>query len=186
MAIAGYICPPVPPALMTTLMFHLFIIISQMLLFVSILYLIIHFYFVFYVKIYLLFYIFLHKKNIGNVLFSLSLSSAFRCLTSVFGMGTGEPPSNYHQYIFLFIIYFFQFSENKIMCHQILGLNPQSISTSPLNVSLHFHFQPIYHVVFMGFYILAYWENSSQRGLHAQMLSAFIPSAHSYSALPLA
>ena len=81
-----------------------------------------------------------HKKNIGNVLFSLSLSSAFRCLTSVFGMGTGEPPSNYHQYIFLFIIYFFQFSENKIMCHQILGLNPQSISTSPLNVSLHFHF----------------------------------------------
>ena len=40
--------------------------------------------------------------------------------------------------------------------HQIssLGLNPQSISTSPLNVSLHFHFQPIYQIVFLGFYLL--------------------------------
>ena len=29
------------------------------------------------------------KKNIGNYLFSLTLSSAYKSLTSVFGMGTG-------------------------------------------------------------------------------------------------
>ena len=35
-----------------------------------------------------------------------------------------------------------------------MRLNPQSISTSPLNVSLHFHFEPIYQLVFLGFYLL--------------------------------
>ena len=35
-----------------------------------------------------------------------------------------------------------------------IGLNPRAISTSQLNVSLRFHFQPINHVVFMGFYLL--------------------------------
>ena len=42
------------------------------------------------------------KKILATSYFSYSLSSAFRCLTSVFGMGTGEPPSNYHQYIYFF------------------------------------------------------------------------------------
>ena len=70
-------------------------------------------------------------------------------------MGTGEPPSYFHQYIFsLYLIISYKFSENKIMCHQILGLNPQSISTGLLNVSLHFHFQPINQIVYLGFYLL--------------------------------
>ena len=34
----------------------------------------------------------LHKKT-GNVLFSLTLSSALKCLTSVFEMGTGVSTS---------------------------------------------------------------------------------------------
>ena len=69
-------------------------------------------------------------------------------------MGTGEPPSYFHQYIFS-NFKFFKFSENKIMCFiKSLGLNPQSISTGLLNVSLHFHFQPINQIVYLGFYLL--------------------------------
>ena len=60
------------------------------------------------------------KKILATSYFSYSLSSAFRCLTSVFGMGTGEPPSNYHQYIFS--IFLFKFSENKIMCSSNFGI----------------------------------------------------------------
>ena len=71
-------------------------------------------------------------------------------------MGTGEPPSYFHQYIFTKIIYFQVLwkQDNAIYFIKFLGLNPQSISTGLLNVSLHFHFQPINHVVFMGFYLL--------------------------------
>ena len=32
------------------------------------------------------------------------LSSALKCLTSVFGMGTGEPLRYYHQYNFFILI----------------------------------------------------------------------------------
>ena len=32
---------------------------------------------------------FIAKKNIGNLLFSRKLFSPLKCLTSVFGMGTG-------------------------------------------------------------------------------------------------
>ena len=41
-----------------------------------------------------------HKKILAIFYFRFTLSSTFRCLTSVFGMGTGEPPSYFHQYIF--------------------------------------------------------------------------------------
>ena len=44
--------------------------------------------------------IFGHKKILAIFYFRFTLSSTFRCLTSVFGMGTGEPPSYFHQYIF--------------------------------------------------------------------------------------
>ena len=47
-----------------------------------------------------MFKVFGHKKNIGNVLFLLSLSSALKCLTSVFEMGTGEPLCYLHQYLY--------------------------------------------------------------------------------------
>ena len=40
------------------------------------------------------------KKILAIFYFRFILSSTFRCLTSVFGMGTGEPPSYFHQYIF--------------------------------------------------------------------------------------
>ena len=35
-----------------------------------------------------------------------------------------------------------------------MRLNPQSISTGLLNMSPCFHFQPIYQLVFLGFYLL--------------------------------
>ena len=81
-------------------------------------------FYIFHIHFILLLYV---KKDIKKILatsyFSYSLSSAFRCLTSVFGMGTGEPPSNYHQYIFSSLFHFFKFSENKIMCSSnYLGL----------------------------------------------------------------
>ena len=70
-------------------------------------------------------------------------------------MGTGEPPSYFHQYIFN-INYFFQvlWKQDNVIFIKSLGLNPQFISTSPLNVSLHFHFQPINQIVYLGFYLL--------------------------------
>ena len=40
-----------------------------------------------------------HKKILATTYFSKqSLSSALKCLTSVFGMGTGEPLRKNHQY----------------------------------------------------------------------------------------
>ena len=69
-------------------------------------------------------------------------------------MGTGEPPSYFHQYIFSYFIFQVLWKQDNAIIQIILGLNPQSISTGPLNVSLRFHFQPINHVVFMGFYLL--------------------------------
>ena len=57
--------------------------------------------------------------------------------------------------IFLTLIIFqVLWKQDNAIIQIILGLNPQSISTGPLNVSLRFHFQPINHVVFMGFYLL--------------------------------
>ena len=70
-------------------------------------------------------------------------------------MGTGVPPSYFHQYIFSY--FYFQVlwkQDNVIFFIKFLGLNPQSISTGPLNVSLHFHFQPINQIVYLGFYLL--------------------------------
>ena len=37
----------------------------------------------------------------------------------------------------------------------LLKSSPRSISTGPLRASLHFHSRPIYHVVFMGPYLLS-------------------------------
>ena len=45
------------------------------------------------------------KKILAIFYFRFTLSSTFRCLTSVFGMGTGEPPSFFHQYIFSMFLF---------------------------------------------------------------------------------
>ena len=62
------------------------------------------------------------------------------------------------------------------------GQAVRAISTSQLNTLPCLHTWPINVVVFHG----PDWENSSRRGLHAYMLSAFILSRHSYPAVPLA
>ena len=45
--------------------------------------------------------------------------------------------------------------------------SPRSISTAKLNTSLHLHTQPIYHVVFMGPYLISQWDILSWGWLHA-------------------
>ena len=69
-------------------------------------------------------------------------------------MGTGEPPSYFHQYIFYSLFFQVLWKQDNVFHQIVLGLNPQSISTGPLNVSLHFHFQPINQIVFLEFYLL--------------------------------
>ena len=69
-------------------------------------------------------------------------------------MGTGEPPSYFHQYNFSYLFFQVLWKQDNVFHQIFMGLNPQFISTGPLNVSLRFHFQPINHVVFMGFYLL--------------------------------
>ena len=131
------------------------------------------------------------KKKTGDFLFSQQgnsqVSSALKSLTSVFGMGTGISssllsPENYSvlQHTQKYIDKY-SFSQAKL----ILWLSPRSISTGQLHTSLYFHLQPINQVVFLESYYLTIWEILSQGGLHTQMLSAFIPSIHSYSAVPL-
>ena len=85
--------------------------------------------------------------------------SAFVGLTAVFGMGTGgslQPsPLNY-----LFRISYPDnciksiFLNVPIIPASLLKSSPRSISTGPLHTSLCFHSRPIYHVVFMGPYLL--------------------------------
>ena len=69
-------------------------------------------------------------------------------------MGTGEPPSYFHQYIFYLLNFQVLWKQDNAIIQIILGLNPQSISTGLLNVSLHFHFQPINQIVYLEFYLL--------------------------------
>ena len=69
-------------------------------------------------------------------------------------MGTGEPPSYFHQYIFSLLFFQVLWKQDNVLFIKFLGLNPQSISTGLLNVSLHFHFQPINQIVYLGFYLL--------------------------------
>ena len=56
------------------------------------------------------------KKYWQFPIFAVKLLSALKCLTSVFGMGTGEPLCYFHQYNYFKFI-FLLFSENKIMLY---------------------------------------------------------------------
>ena len=47
-----------------------------------------------------------------------------------------------------------------------LWLSPRFISIGQLNVSLHLHLQPIYHIVYVESYYLTVWDILSWGGLH--------------------
>ena len=135
---------------------------------------------------------FYKNKKTGDFLFfqqgNPQVSSALRSLTSVFGMGTGISSSLLSPEIFC--ILFSQHTQKYIdkcylLLRQNLWLSPRSISNGQLHVSLHFYLHPINQVVFLESYYLTIWDILSQGGLHTQMLSAFIPSILSYSAVPL-
>ena len=90
---------------------------------------------------------------LGNVLFSRKLSSALKGLTSVFGMGTGVPPSLSSPSKYKRNNSF----KTRIMCTQSklkLWLNPRLISTGQLNMLPCFHLQPINVVVFHESYFI--------------------------------
>ena len=66
------------------------------------------------------------------------------------------------------------------------AIKSSSVSTGSLNALLRVHVRPIYLVVSQGTLEFNSYEISSWRRLHAYMLSAFILSAVSYPAAPLA
>ena len=66
------------------------------------------------------------------------------------------------------------------------AIKSSSVSTGSLNALLRVHVPPIYLVVSQGTLEFYSYEISSWRRLHAYMLSAFILSAVSYPAAPLA
>ena len=97
---------------------------------------------------------------------TVQVSSTLRSLTAVFGMGTGVtfssyPPESYcvrlHTQNHIMHI---QFQEDTIILLTIylhtcfFWSSPRPISTSQLNALLHLHSWPIYHVVYMGSYLL--------------------------------
>ncbi len=101
-----------------------------------------------------------HKKT-GNELFSqgqAQLSSPRKCLTSVFGMGTGVSTSlsspDFHLWENVL-----SKPNNRSTIFQLrasfrnhLRSSPRPISISPLHISLCFHSWPIYLVTFKGTY----------------------------------
>ena len=49
---------------------------------------------------------------------------------------------------------FMRRASHSFKCASLLKSSPRSISTGPLRTLRHFHFRPIYHVVYMGPYLL--------------------------------
>ena len=121
----------------------------------------------------------------GDFLFSQrgnpQVSSALRSLTSVFGMGTGISSSSLSPENFVLLLDFLSYSSFtayqlflirntqkyidkylllfiSLLLGKTLWLSPRSISTGQLHVSLHFHLQPIYQVVFLESYYLSIWD----------------------------
>ena len=154
------------------------------------------------------------SNNLSSQQGNPQVFSALLRLTSVFGMGTGISKivivtrkliTNFllHSvlYYILFkiaIVYsnFLSTLKNTQMNNRFspffidfsflnLQLSPRFISIDQLNTLLYLHFQPIYQLVFLESYYLMVWDILSQGGLHTQMLSAFIPSELSFSAMPL-
>ena len=76
----------------------------------------------------------------------------------------------------------------RSMCAVVFyGQAERAISNGKLNALLRLHIRPIKQVVFLcPSYPLRDWEILSWSGLHAYMLSAFIPTELSYPAVPLA
>ena len=74
--------------------------------------------------------------------------SAYKGLTSVFGMGTGGTPWLNHRNGMVC----FQRTLKTALLFNSLRSSPRPISTGQLRTLLHFHLRPINHVVFMGSY----------------------------------
>ena len=94
----------------------------------------------------------------SNALSSQSVSrqvlSAYECLTTVFGMGTGESTQLSSLDIIL-NVYTFKTIQKKLRCsykHFSFKLSPRFISIGPLHALRHFHSQPIYLVFFKESY----------------------------------
>ena len=103
---------------------------------------------------------------VGNVLLSQAVtrqvSSTLRSLTSVFGMGTGGPslPAS-PTHIFLCAYCTLKTEQLQVSdYHFILSIqnlfwsSPRPISTAQLNMLPCLHPLPIYHIVFVGSYLL--------------------------------
>ena len=118
-----------------------------------------------------------------------AVPSALEGLTAVFGMGTGVSPPplppevrhNLERYV----------CESKpVVAHHRRhhsGQAARPFSTGQLHAFRRFHTRPINLVVFEGpLGASRPRDASSQGGLPAYMLSAVIPSAHSYPAVRLA
>ena len=133
--------------------------------------------------------IFKYKKTGNNLSSQQGNSQVFsapKSLTSVFGMGTGISPQVMVTRNSLCTLQYTQkYIDKYFFSGKPSWLSPRFISTGQLHVSLHLHLQPIYQVVFLESYYLTIWDILSQGGLHTQMLSAFIPSILSYTAVPL-
>ena len=130
-----------------------------------------------------LIFVFLAIFARGNVLSSQGaipqLLSAFRSLTSVFGMGTGVSfkPSSPH--------YPLRVRACALKTKQYLipptnltasaWLSPRPISNGPLHTSLHFHFHPIYHIISVGSYFHKGMGNLiSRRVSHLDAFSVYL------------
>lgn len=113
-----------------------------------------------------------------HYLFSRSVtrqvSSAHVSLTSVFGMGTGDPLCHCHRKYYTHIsVRFYHLSapwQLKItysLYNSMLWSSPRPISIGQLNALLHLHLRPIYLVVCQGTYLLSQWDISSWGRFHA-------------------
>ena len=95
----------------------------------------------------------------GNALSSQSVSrqvlSAYECLTTVFGMGTGGTTQLSSLDIQLNVMHIQNYTEEIAMSNILfffMKLSPRFISIGPLHALRHFHSQPIYLVFFKESY----------------------------------
>ena len=105
---------------------------------------------------------------------SSQVPSARKGLTSVFGMGTGDPLCHCHRKYYTHIsVRFYHLSapwQLKItysLYNSMLWSSPRPISIGQLNALLHLHLRPIYLVVYQGTYLLSQWDISSWGRFHA-------------------
>src|SRR6185436_14683973 len=120
-----------------------------------------------------------------------AVPSALEGLTAVFGMGTGvSPPPSPPEGECVQTIWTGRIESKHVAAHlgcESYGQAARPFSTGQLHVLRRFHTRPINLVVFEGPLGTSRSRDALSRGgLPAYMLSAVIPSAHSYPAMRLA